>query len=68
MPATPGIKDFVIAGCDLVLDDFSVSHYFQGFIEGVGSGEFAIGVRVEGAATVTVLCDVKIHDKITPTT
>ena len=60
---TPGIKDVLLlllyaAWC---LSDFRECCYLQGFIQGVRVGEVAIGMRVGGAATVTVVWDVKVH-------
>ena len=51
----------MIAVCGWTFGDFSVCCYLWS-IEGVGVREVVIGVRVGGAATVAVVCDVKVYD------
>ena len=42
--------------------DFSVCIYLERSIEGVGVREVAVSVGVGSAATVAVVCDVKVYD------
>lgn len=55
-------------GKELIIEEIEASHgYPKGPIEGVATGKAAIGVRVGGSATVTVVCYVRIHDQLTHT-